>query len=150
MSEAVTRPIKHEADAVSVCALIGNRTPPFTVTISDGLPRSNDQNHLQRLWCKEVAAQMGDRTAEEVRGHCKLHFGVPIMRRDHEGFAEKYDRIIKPLPYETKLEMMMEPLDFPVTRLMSRKQKTEYLDAFHAYWSQQGCVLTMPKEKGRK
>lgn len=142
-----TRPIRDDADMETLAALMRNRSKPYTVTIRDGLPRSTDQNDLQRMWCGEAAAQIGDRTAEEIRGHAKLHFGVPIMRRDHAEFAEKYDRLIKPRPYSEKLEMMMEPLDFPVTRLMTTRQKTEYLDAMHAFWSQQGVVLTQPERR---
>lgn len=138
------RPIRDDADAARLIALIQNRSKPFTVSIRDGLPRSDNQNALQQKWCDEVAKQLGDRTAEEIRGESKLRFGVPIMRRDHEEFAEKYDRLIKPRPYAEKLELMMEPLDFPVTRLMTTRQKTEYLDAMHAFWAAQGVVLTVP------
>lgn len=140
----VTRPVKSDADKASLIALIQNRAAPFTANLRDGLPRSNPQNGLQRKWCIEVSEQLGDRTAEEVRGESKLRFGVPIMRRDSDDFCEKYDRLIKPRPYAEKMELMMEPLDFPVTRMMTTKQNTEYLDAMHRHWSVQGVQLTMP------
>jgi len=120
---------------------------PFTVEIVAGKHRSTEQNRLQRLWCKEIAQHFGDRTAEEVRGDCKLRFGVPILRSENEMFREKYDRLIKPLPYETKLEYMMEPLDFPVTRLMKTEQKTAYLDAVQRHYLAEGVRLTQPKDK---
>ena len=88
--------------------------------------RSIEQNRLQRLWLKE-AEQQGDMSAEEYRGHCKLHFGVKIMKRDSEQFSEVYDRLIRPRPYVEKLELMMIPMDMPVTRIMNTKQKAEYL-----------------------
>mgnify|MGYP003402802204 CR=1 FL=1 len=108
--------------------------------------RSLEQNKLQRLWCMEAAEQLGDRTAEEIRGFCKLHYGVPIMREGHDDFRETYDRLIKPLPYETKLAYMMEPLDFPITRLMTVGEKSQYLDAMHKGLSELGVKLTEPSE----
>jgi len=104
--------------------------------------RSLDQNRLQRRWCNEISEQLGDQTPEEVRGFTKLTVGVPIMREEDDEFCEKYDRIIKPHTYEQKLEMMMEPLDFPITRLMTVKQKTRYLDGMAKYWTQHGVRLS--------
>ena len=120
---------------------------PFTAHIEPGRNRSVEQNKLQRMWVNEVAEQMGDRTPEEVRGYCKLHFGVPIMRAESEKFCEVYDRLIRPLDYAAKLEFMMVPMDLPVTRIMSTKQKTAYLDAVYAHFSEQGVVLTLPADK---
>jgi hypothetical protein len=129
-----------------VARLVGNLKPPITITVTSGASRSIEQNKLQRLWCMEAAEQLGDRTAEEVRGFCKLHYGVPIMREGHDDFRETYDRLIKPLPYETKLAYMMEPLDFPITRLMTVGEKSQYLDAMHKGLSELGVKLTEPSE----
>lgn len=111
--------------------------------------RSIDQNRLQRKWMLEAEAQ-GDQTAEEYRGYCKLHFAVPMLRWELPEFCEKYDRIVKPLPYELKLELMMEPLDFPCTRLMSKDQKTRYLDAVYQHFTSLGMRLTDPNLRGYK
>ena len=143
----VTRTIEIDADVDSTCRLLEAMQRPFTVTLVAGKHRTDRQNRLQRQWVNEVAQQLGDQTAEEVRGFCKLTMGVPIRRRDDEVYAEKYDRLIKPLPYEAKLEMMMEPLDFPVTRDMSTKQLTEYLDTVHRYWTERGVILTNPERE---
>ena len=40
--------------------------------------------------------------------------------------------------------MMQEPLDFPITRLMTVKQQTEYLDGVHRHFSDKGIILTDP------
>ncbi|WP_386681872.1 hypothetical protein [Loktanella sp. R86503] len=145
MMSVAVRPIKDAADVARVVQLFKEREKPFTVTITPGLPRTNPQNALQRKWVQEAAEQLGDGTPEEKRGYCKLHFGVPILRNEHPVFAEKYDRIIRPHPYAEKLEMMMDPLDFPVTRLMNTKQKTAYLDAMRVHFEGQGVVLTIPE-----
>lgn len=124
---------------------IQGRPLPFTATLTDGKHRTTHQNRLQRQWMVEIAAQLGDRTPEEVRGYCKLHFGIPILR-ENDAFRKDYDELVRPLPYEAKLKLMMEPFDFGVTRIMSTRQKTEYLDAVHRHFSEQGVVLTNPED----
>ena len=141
-----THIVRSAEDMERVARLVGNLKPPLTITVTSGASRSLGQNKLQRLWCMEAAEQLGDRTAEEVRGFCKLHYGVPIMREGHDDFRETYDRLIKPLPYETKLAYMMEPLDFPITRLMTVGEKSQYLDAMHKGLSELGVKLTEPSE----
>ena len=118
--------IRSEQDRSNVIKIIGSRQMPCTVIINKGAPRSIEQNKLQRKWLLE-AQEQGDQTAEEYRGYCKLHFGVPILRNENEEFRESYDKIIQPLLYPMKLEMMMVPLDFSVTRKMNTKQKSYVL-----------------------
>ena len=141
-----THIVRSAEDMERVARLVGNLKPPLTITVTSGASRSLEQNKLQRLWCMDAAEQLGDRTAEEVRGFCKLHYGIPIMREGHEDFREVYDRLIKPLPYETKIAYMMEPLDFPITRLMTVGEKSQYLDAMHKGLSELGVKLTEPSE----
>ena len=120
---------------------------PCLVTVLEGASlRTYEQNRLQRKWCQEIADHFGDRTAEQVRGEMKLTIGVPILRAENEAFAEKYDAHVKPLSYEDKLAIMQEPLDLPVTRIMSVAQKRKYLDAAFAHYSAQGVQLTVPKD----
>ena len=140
------RHVRNEYEMEMAQRFLNNCRPPFTMRITDGISRSVEQNKLQRLWLNEIAEQKDDQTAEEWRGYCKLRFGVPIMRAADPDFCEKYDRIIKPHTYEDKIEMMMEPLDFPVTRLMTTKQTTQYLDAIYEHFTKQGVVLTEPQE----
>lgn len=107
--------------------------------------RSKAQNRLQRLWILQGVAQIGWES-EHIRAHCKLHFGVPILRAENDDFREAYDRVIKPHSYEDKLAMMAEPLDFPVTRLMNTKQNTQYLDAMYVWLTGEGCNLSEPSD----
>lgn len=124
---------------------VASMEPPFTASFTKGRRRSTEQNHLQRKWMTEIAEQRGDESAEYYRGYCKAWFGVPIMCRDNEAFRETYERIVKPLDYADKIQLMMEPLDLPVTRLMTTKQKSEYLDAIHRHFAEQGVILTQPE-----
>jgi hypothetical protein len=139
-----TRILRTKGDIKSLVTFLDGRKLPLTVTVTQGKVRTIEQNRLQRLWCNEIAEQLGDRTAEEVRGQCKLTMGVPILRAENDRFCERYDALVRPLPYETKLGFMMEPIDFPVTRLMTVWQNVRYLDHMHQHYSQMGIVLTDP------
>lgn len=139
-----TRAVRNEQERADLLRYIKQKRLPFTASVVDGEQRSSEQNRLQRMWMSEAEAQ-GDQTAEEYRGYCKLHFGVPILRYENEEFREAYDRVIKPRLYEEKLVMMMEPLDFPITRLMTTGQKTRYLDAVYQHFRGLGFVLTEPE-----
>jgi hypothetical protein len=141
-----TRPIKDARDVARVVQLFKAREKPFTVTITDGLPRTNPQNALQRKWVQEAAEQLNDETAEEKRAWCKLNIGCAILYAENDEFAAAFDEVIRPLPYRMKLKLMMVPLDFAVTRLMNTKQKTAYLDAVRVHFTGLGVDLTVPGE----
>lgn len=140
-----TRTIKTPEDAKMFNAWLSNMPMPYTATVVKGVKRSTAQNRLQRAWCNEVSEHFGDRTPEEVRGYCKAYFGVPILLGEDEEFAASYEATVKPLPYEAKLAIMQEPLDLPVTRRMTVKQKVAYLDAIHQHFTAQGVQLTNPE-----
>lgn len=109
-----------------------------------GTSRSDSQNRLQQEWNKIISDQKDDSTFEEIRAFNKLHFGIPILRMD-ERFAAKYDEHFKTLTYERKLEIV-QMFDIPVTRLMTVKQKTEYLGAMAQYWAKNGIFLPFPED----
>lgn len=110
--------------------------------------RTVEQNKLQRKWMNE-AAEQGDCTAEEYRAYCKLHFGVAILTGGSDEFAVQWESVMRHLPYEAKLKAMAEPFDFPVTRLMTAKQKAAYLNQIYQHFTGLGFKLTEPKRKGR-
>ena len=140
----VTRTVRNERERDGLLTLLKKRKLPMTVTIEDGRLRSTEQNRLQRLWLKEASEQLGDRTPEELRAYCKLTIAVPILRAENDEFRFKYDAVIRPLPYVAKLAIMSEPLDLPVTRLMTVDQKTRFLNQMHKHLSEMGVQLTDP------
>lgn len=145
MSKVANHVVRTSAQRQSLLMSLTNRPAPFTVSITDGEPRTLAQNRMQRQWFRD-AEQQGDQTAEEYRGYCKLHFGVPILRAENEAFVEAYDRTVKPLPYETKLALMQEPIDLPITRIMTVDQLSRYLDAVQQHLTGLGFLLTDPGE----
>ncbi len=142
----VNRVIQSKEDRVMAARFVEARDFPFTITITDGKPRSRAQNRLLHKWMGEIAEQKGDCSADEARAYCKLTIGVPILRQQNAAFKERYDEILKPLSYEQKLAIMSEPLNLPVTSLMSTKQLTEYLEAIIRHFGEQGIILTMPDD----
>lgn len=145
---AANRSIETEYDRDLLLKFISGKKLPFTVSIAGGKHRSIKQNKTQRLWMNEISAQLNDRTPEEVRGECKLTLGVPILRNENEVFRIQYDRVVRPLSYEQKLAIMMEPLDMPITRLMTTRQHAAYLESIIRHYSAQGIVLTIPPDIG--
>jgi hypothetical protein len=106
--------------------------------------RSVKQNKLAFYWYKHVAVTTGEYTAEQVRAFCKLHFGVAIRKED-EKFRDAYDRVVKPLSYENKLEIMGPPIEFPITSDFSTKEMTRYLDAIYVHYAGIGIDLPQPE-----
>jgi len=138
--------IENVLDLKRLIALLSNRELPMTVNIKKGKDRTVAQNKLQRMWMLEAESQ-GDQTAEEYRGYCKLHIGVPILRSQDDDFKAAYDAVIRPLTYEQKLKAMMIPLDFSVSRLMTTKQSSEYSKKIYEHFTSKGIKLTDPDDE---
>lgn len=103
------------------------------VSLRPGKDRTLDQNALWFAMYQRIAemTNMGD--VEDARRYCKLHVGVPIMRKDDASFRDGWNRVFLNLDYETKLELMgpcavFGPDGFPVTRLFNRAQGIAYTD----------------------
>lgn len=103
------------------------------VSMRPGKDRSLDQNALWFAMYKRIAemTEIGD--VEDARRYCKLHFGVPIMRKSSVDFFNACNRSFMPLTYEEKLHLMgpcslFGPDGFPVTRLFDRPQGVAYTD----------------------
>jgi hypothetical protein len=139
----MTDSIRTEHDKAMLIKRIANMSMPFSISTKKGAPRSIESNKLQRMWLKE-AGEQGDNTPEEYRGYCKLHFGVAIAKEDDE-YAEKYNRLIRPMSYEAKLELMVVPMDFPVTRIFTTGQTTRYLNKIYTHLTSLGIHLTEPR-----
>ena len=140
----VTRAVKNSDDLALLVAYLKGRKRPFTVEITDGRDRSSEQNRLAFKWYKEISEQTGEEI-EDVRARCKLEHGVPIMR-ENEKFRETYDRLIRPLSYEDKIDLVKK-LDLPVTRLMKAGQMTRYLDIVFRTHAAHGIALTVPPDR---
>lgn len=116
------------------------------VSFRPGKDRTLDQNALWFALYQRIAqmTEIGD--VEDARRYCKLHFGVPIMRKVSEDFRNAWNVSFLLLTYETKLELMgpcalFGPDGFPVTRLFDRAQGIQYTDRIVAEFSGKGVVF---------
>jgi len=116
------------------------------VSMREGKDRTLDQNALWFAMYQRIAqmTQMGD--VEDVRRWCKLHLGVPIMRKADVDFFNAWNRSFLHLTYEEKLHLMgpcnlFGPDGFPVTRLFNRAQGIAYTDQIVAEFSAKGVVF---------
>jgi hypothetical protein len=141
----VQRAVKNQDDLALLKVYLDERKRPFTVDVTDGRDRSNEQNNLAHKWYAEIAEQTGE-AREDVRARCKLELGVPILRHGSEAFRKTYDRLIRPIDYEDKLDLI-KAIDMPVTRLMNVGQMTEYMDAVFQTHAKHGIELTIPPDK---
>lgn len=135
--------IRTEQDRMKLIELLKRRKLPLSVEMQYVEGRTWKQNKLQRKWLLEASEQL-EQPAEELRAYCKLHLGVPILRNTDEKFKAQYDQFVLPYSYEEKIKFMMVPWDFPVTRLMTTVQKTQYLDMVYDHFIKLGCILTVP------
>ena len=137
------RILERKEDVENFVAWLRKQALPLRVSATRGALRSLAQNKLQGLWIKELATQMHE-TPSDVRAFLKLTIGIPILRENHPGLREKYDKLLKPMSYENKLAMMQEPMPVPVTSLFTSEEMTEYLDRVQKWASSQGFELTDP------
>lgn len=139
------RTIKNADDLALLKVYLDQRKRPFTVDITDGRDRSEEQNRLSHKWYAEIAAQTGE-DVEDVRARCKLEIGVPILRRESDKFRKTYDTNIRHLDYEAKVAVIRD-LDVPVTRFMNVTQMTTYMDEVYRRHAAFGIALTIPEDK---
>jgi len=103
-----------------------------------GKDRSLDQNAVSHCWYEQVADELREDEAQDVKRFCKLHFGVPILRADEATFREMYDATFKKLTYPQKLKAM----DFlDVTSIMSTKQMARYMGELQEHYRTRGVIL---------
>lgn len=145
-----TKVLKSAEDIEALSRFISARGSfPITVTITKGASRADAQNRLSQKWNGDIARQLEDDTFDAIRAYNKLRFGIPILIDENPAFSVEYERVMGSLSYEEKLSAI-SAFDLPVTRLMSVKQMTAYLDAVQRHWTQQGFWLTSPDDLGRQ
>lgn len=137
------RIINNAKDLAELSVLLNGLGYPLTIEWVKGRDRSADQNRTMWLWASEAGHQIGE-TPDEVQRRWKLHHGVPILREDSAEFREVYDKALKPLPYDLKLEAMRF---IPVTSEMKVRQMVRFMDAIWKECGEQGIRLTDPERE---
>lgn len=140
------RIIETEADRRTLVKQIDGESLPFTVSIWKGKSkaRTDRQNRLMHKWIAEITKHYDDgRTTDRIRAEIKLRWGIPILKDEVPGFAEKFARIFGIMDYETKVDAI-ELSEFPVSRIMDTKQAVRYFDTIYEFFTRHGVVLTQP------
>lgn len=123
---------------------------PVSLLTSDSVDRTNQQNALSHKWYSEAPIWLGDQEAWQVRAECKLYIGIKMLVTENECFRDQWQRLIKDrFTLEEKLELMSEPTDYPVTRIMQVPQMRRYMDAVYQKYTAQGVPLTSPEDRGK-
>jgi len=94
------------AAVVSTLKEMFHKKKYLRVTIIAGKDRSLDQNAIFHKWIAILEQKGAEFTFDGYRAFCRLHFFVPILRAENDEFREMYDRIIKPLPYQHKIDLL--------------------------------------------
>lgn len=147
-TEFVVKTPETRALAVDFIGKLGHDRAWLISIVEHKVKRSDAQNRLQQRYNNIIAEGVEDQDFEDIRAFNKLHFGVPILRRDNDDFCAEYDEMFRPLPYEQKLHII-KMFDIAVTRKMNVKQKTEYLELMAKHWAEQGVYLPSPDDQGR-
>jgi len=113
------------------------------VKVTSGRKRSLDQNAIAAVWYEQVARELREGSALDVKCECKLTIGVPILRSEDADFREAYDGVLKGLTYEQKLVAMRA---WPVTSLMTKAQLSQYLEKMQEAYAGR-VALTFPESK---
>lgn len=139
-----TRVITDHSGIDKLASFLGARKLPVTVTVTAGAGRRPLQNRLVQRWFSDVSRQLGDHDREYIRADCKVTFGVPILRAENEAFCLSWDESFGQLNFEAQ-RRAVKNLDVPVTRLMTVKQMTAFMDAMQQHWAGIGIRLTDPE-----
>lgn len=100
--------------------------------------RSISQNAKIYSLYRTIADQKQDWLFEDAKNHCKLHFGIGIMKSHDPEFADWYDKIIKGRSYEEKL-VFVQHLD--LTKDFTKEQASEYIDTIILEFQRQGIYF---------
>ena len=89
----------------------------------------------------DIEKQSGENPAD-IRAYIKLHFAVPLLRAENPVFCEKYDQVIKPLDYETKLKVV---LMIPCTSLLSAAAMDTLIKQVIQHYEAEGYHLAVER-----
>lgn len=142
---AVNSPARLSEAIIRLTAMYRERKY-VVVSMRPGKDRTLDQNALWFAMYQRIAqmTQIGD--VEDARRYCKLHLGVPIMRKSDVDFFNAWNRSFLNLTYEEKLALMgpcslFGPDGFPVTRLFDRAQGIVYTDKIAEEFESKGVIF---------
>ena len=118
-----------------------------------GMDSTAKQMRLRFMWMGEIAQSgLGQHdTKMDVDLACKYKFGLPILLRDDDCFAVVYHHFQEAIEGYGNYSALIKQFckDYvSISKLMSRKQQSEYLTDILDYWTRKGLGLTRPEDQG--
>ena len=107
----------------------------IVVNIVDARRRSDLQNRLQHAMYREIGKQLYGKDDHFAKCECKLTIGVKLLRDSSEDFKKVYDKNLKHLDYESKLEIISV---IPVSSLLSMGAAHQYIEKIYDDYAQKG------------
>lgn len=128
--------------------LIDQAPADALVTITEAkISRTKAQNRLLHRFFADIERQTMGQTAAEIKAHCNLTYGRPILARDDPEWESAFGYIFDSLNHPAKLKAI-RVLDIPFTRRMGVKQLTEYIEQMQRDYAEAGIRLTDPSLRG--
>tara|TARA_Y100000004_G_C8895658_1_gene404032 strand:- start:645 stop:1121 length:477 start_codon:yes stop_codon:yes gene_type:complete len=134
--------VKHRDEIPNVIETIEEKLKNYgkvVVHVADARRRSDLQNRLQHLMYREIARQLYGKDEEHAKNECKLTIGVPLLRETSPEFKEVYDKNIRPLSYEAKLQVVSV---INVSSLLSVGAAHQYIERIYDDYAQKGVNWT--------
>lgn len=113
----------------------------LVVKCASGKKRSLPQNSIQHAWYTQMALEDRQYSKQEHARYCKWTHGLPILCADDPDYRALCRTLLGPLGYEARLIAMDH---FPVTRLFTKGQESQYLEAVQQDYGNRGVHLTFP------
>lgn len=107
----------------------------IVVNIVDARRRSDLQNRLQHAMYREIGKQLYGNDDHFAKCECKLTIGVKLLRDSSEDFKKVYDKNLRHLDHETKLEIISV---IPVSSLLSMGAAHQYIEKIYDDYAQKG------------
>ena len=112
------------------------------VSIKAGKDRSLSQNALEHTWFNQIANELREQTAAQVKAECKLNYGVPILRAENEEFRVFSNMALRHLTHEQRLVA----INFiPISSIMTVDQLSQFLKAIQSAYEGR-VALEFPPE----
>lgn len=105
----------------------------------DVRPRSVPQNRLIYSIYKRIGDTLYGGDELHARRECKLMIGCKILYRESDDFVRTFDRVIRPLPQEIRLEAMDL---ISVSSIMTIKQAKQFITDVMNQYTLRGCYFS--------
>lgn len=136
-----SRAIRTEQDREAFIRLLMQFQIPCTASLAKGIRRSQQQSRTAEKWYSQIGAETGQLPIQ-VKGECKLMYGLPIMQTENAAWVAEWEPIYGPFDYKGRLKLFEI---IPLTSKLTTKQMSNYMDAVQGVYRAMGIPLIDPE-----